>query len=198
MLDDLDRTLRTLLETGLPPVLREQVTITFAAPDAKFPPPTVSLPAIDLFLYDVRENRELRSNEPVRERTPEGRLLQRLAPVRVDCSYLVSAWAAEGHDTAASEHAVLGEVLRVFVRTTAIPEGALQGALRNDVGALPLVSLQPGRLQSIAELWQAAGSRPKAALHLTVTVPVWPQDAREVPVVTERVLKIGVATETAS
>lgn len=194
MLDDLDRTLRALLDVGLPQVLREQVTVTFAAPDAKFPPATVSLPAIDLFLYDVRENRELRSNEPVQERTADGRTLQRPSPVRVDCSYLVSAWAAEGHDTAASEHAVLGEVLRVFVRTPAIPSAVLQGALRNDTGALPLVTLQPGRLQSIAEFWQAAGSRPKAALHLTVTVPVWAHDPREVPLVTERVLKIGVGT----
>ncbi len=197
MLDDLDRTLKTLLESELPPLLRQQASITFAAPDGKFPTPTVSLPAIDLFLYDVRENRDLRSNEPVLERTADGHTLKQQAPVRVDCSYLVTAWATDGHEAAASEHALLGEVLRVLLRTPAIPAGHLQGALRNDAGALPLVSLQPGRLQSVAELWQAAGNRPKATLHLTVTVPVWPQEPSEVQVVIERVLEMKIGTATA-
>ncbi|SRR6266540_67337 len=189
MLDDLDKTLKNLLEARLPQDVRKQVTITFAAPDSKFPPTTVSLPAIDLFLYDVRENRELRSNELVRERMPDGRLTERPPPVRVDCSYLLTTWATEGPDAVAGEHGLLGEVLRVLVRAPAIPADMLHGSLLNNGDALPILTLQAGRLQSIAELWQAAGGRPKAALHFTVTLPVWTDEATEVPVVTERVLK---------
>ena len=66
MIDDLDRTLKNLLEDpdcGLPE-LDPSPAITFGAPDSKFAP---TPPAINLFLYDVRENRELRSNEVVVE-----------------------------------------------------------------------------------------------------------------------------------
>jgi uncharacterized protein DUF4255 len=63
MIDDLDRTLEELLRRELPPDLVTQVTISFVTPDDQFPPSSVSLPAIDLFLYDLRENRELRTNE---------------------------------------------------------------------------------------------------------------------------------------
>jgi hypothetical protein len=194
MLDDLDRTLKHLLEASLPPDLRKQITITFAAPDGKFPPSAVALPAIDLFLYDIRENRDLRSVEPIIERLANGRVTERRAPVRVDCSYLITAWTTDGPDSTAGEHGLLGHVLRVLVRAPVIPAEALQGALRGDGETLPLLTLQAGRLQSIAELWQAAGGRPKAALHLTVTVPVWTSDAEPVHTVTERHLRFVVGT----
>ena len=63
MIDDLDKTLEELLTHELPQALVDQVAVTFVAPDDQFPPPSVTLPALNLFLYDVRENRELRSNE---------------------------------------------------------------------------------------------------------------------------------------
>ena len=68
MIDDLDKTIATLLRRELPPSLAQQVQISFATPDDQFPPQSVTLPAIDLFLYDVRENLELRSNEVYVER----------------------------------------------------------------------------------------------------------------------------------
>jgi hypothetical protein len=63
MIKDLDKTIAALLRRDLPPALVGQVQISFATPDDQFPPQSVTLPAIDLFLYDVRENLELRSNE---------------------------------------------------------------------------------------------------------------------------------------
>ncbi len=63
MIDDLDRTVEELLRRELAPALVDQVAISFAAPDSEFPPSSVTLPAVDLFLYDIRENRELRSTE---------------------------------------------------------------------------------------------------------------------------------------
>ena len=72
MIDDLDKSLENLLQQELPPELVSQVTISFAPPDGKFPPPSVKLPAIDLFLYDVRENRGLRDAEWRLERRSDG------------------------------------------------------------------------------------------------------------------------------
>src|SRR5262245_38845127 len=122
MINDLDSTLEQLLKQELPASLVGQVAISFAAPDDKFPPSSVSLPAIDLFLYDVRENRELRSNEWTVERRPDGTASRTRAPVRVDCSYLITAWPSESSpNPAKDEHMLLGEVMVVLLRHPVIP-----------------------------------------------------------------------------
>lgn len=176
MFDDLDNTLQQLLRRELPPTLVSQVTITFAAPDAQFPPASVTLPAIDLFLYDIRENRELRSNEWTVERRSDGTATKSRAPVRIDCSYLITAWASATSTTPAQdEHRLLGEVMKVLLRFSTIPAAILQGSLQGQEPPLPATSLQPGRLQSISDFWQTLGGRPRAALTYTVTIGVVPE-----------------------
>lgn len=193
MLDDLDRTLEKLLKAELPRELIQQVTITFAAPDEQFPPTSVSLPAIDLFLYDVRENRDLRSSEWILERNDDGTGLKKLAPVRVDCSYLITGWANAGSLTAAQEeHRLLGETMRVIVRYPVIPSEFLQGKLRGQEPDMPAVSIQPGHLQSLAEFWQALGGKPKAALNYTVTLALEPFEPVNVgKLVTDKSMQFG-------
>jgi Pvc16 N-terminal domain len=189
MIDDLDRTLEELLKRGLPADLVSQVTISFAAPDDQFPPSSVTPPAVDLFLYDVRENRELRSGEWAVER--HGGAAVRVPPaVRVDCSYLVTAWASAGSTTPArDEHRLLGEVMKVLLRYEVLPAEVLQGSLRGQEPPLPASTLQPGRLQSLGEFWQALGGKPKAALSYTVTISVIPGPPVEAgPPVLEKVL----------
>ena len=192
MIDDLDRTLEALLRRELPPALVEQVTISFATPDDQFPPSSVVLPAIDLFLYDVRENRDLRSSEWLVERQPDGVVTRQRPPVRVDCSYLVTAWPSESAPNAAQdEHRMLGEVMRALLRYPVLPAALLQGNLQGQEPSLPAAALQPGRLQSLAEFWQALGGKPKAAINYTVTVGVEPFAPIEAgPPVREKVLRL--------
>src|SRR5215212_8510566 len=117
MIQDLDSTLAVLLARELPTELAEQVTVSFATPDDQFPPSSVTPPAIDLFLYDVRENHELRNNEWIVERNSDGTTTRQRPPVRVDCSYFVTAWASQNSPNAAwDEHHLLGEVMRVLLR----------------------------------------------------------------------------------
>lgn len=173
MIDDLDRTLETLLKRELPADLVSQVTITFATPDDHFPPPSVKLPAIDLFLYDVRENRDLRTSEWRVERRIDGTAVRRPPIVRVDCSYLVTAWASTSSMSPwRDEHRMLGEVMKALLRHATIPPAVLQGGLQGQEPPLPAATLQPGRLQSLAEFWQALGGKPKATLSYTVTMGV--------------------------
>jgi len=194
---DLDRTLEELLRQELPPALVDQVTISFATPDDQFPPSSVVLPAIDLFLYDVRENLELRSAEWLLERDAEGAARKIPAPVRVDCSYLITAWSAESSTSRAQdEHSLLSEVLLVFARHSTLPAGVLQGQLAGQEPPLPSSTLQPGRLQSMAEFWQALGGKPKAALNYTVTITVEPREPVEAgPPVLEKILRLRQGTE---
>jgi len=186
VIDDLDRTVEELLRRELAPALVEQVGISFAAPDAEFPPSSVTLPAIDLFLYDIRENLELRRTGWIVEHDNNGTATKKLAPVRVDCSYLITAWASESSTSRPlDEHRLLSEVMKVLIRYPVIPEVLLQGSLKGQEPPLPSSTLQPGRLQSVAEFWQALGGKPKAALNYTVTIGIVPDQVieTEVPVI---------------
>jgi hypothetical protein len=191
MIDDLDKTIETLLKAELPPGLVSQVTISFAAPDGQFPPQSVTLPAVNFFLYDVRENRDLRTNEWVVTRQGLGAVTRRRAPVRVDCAYLITAWSSSSTpNPAQDEHRVLGEVMRVLLRHPTIPGAMLQGSLRGQEPDLPTSALQANNLQSLGEFWQGLGGKPRAALSYTVTISIDPFDAEEAPVVLERELRL--------
>jgi hypothetical protein len=184
MINDLDSTLRALLKRELPPALASQIAISFDPPDDQFPPQGVTLPAIDLFLYDVRENRDLRSNDWDVRRESTGIARRSLPLVRVDCSYLITAWPSKGSPTPAEdEHRLLGETIAVLVRFPTIPDPVLQGRLLDQELPLPTAVLQPGHLQSLGEFWQALGGKPKAALNYTVTIAIQPFEPVEVPLV---------------
>jgi hypothetical protein len=192
VLADLDATLEALLKRELPAALVAATAISFEPPDAGFTTSGVTLPAIDLFLYDVRENTALRSNDRPLERPANGAPIRHPPLTRVDCSYLVTAWASgQGPSPAQDEHRLLAAVLKVLVRFPLVPDDLLVGELKGVGPPLPIVRLSPDPLQNPAELWQALGGKPKAALSLTVTaaVPVGPPEAAE-PLVKERVIEI--------
>lgn len=199
MIDDLDHTIQRLLEAELPADLLAQIGISFAAPDDEFPPTSVTLPAIDLFLYDVRENTELRSNEWRVERRVDG-MTTRPPPVRIDCSYLVTAWPSPSTNAPAQEeHHLLGEVMAALLRHPVIPVELLQGRLERQQPPLPAAALQPGRLQSLAEFWQALGGKPKAALSYTVTIGVEAAPPVELgPPVTDKRLRLRLGVDAAA
>lgn len=192
MFDDLDRSIENLLKRELPADLVSQVTISFATPDGDFPPSSVSLPAIDLFLYDIRENRDLRDPEWRVERQSDGTAVRRPPLVRVDCSYLVTAWPSGSSPAPArDEHRLLGEVMKALLRFSSLPAEVLAGSLQGQQPPLPSSTLQPGRLQSLAEFWQAVGGKPKATLSYTVTLGVEPTAPIAAgPLVQERVFRI--------
>ena len=201
MIHDLDSTLEELLMRELPPEFvspdaTTPVTISFATPDDKFPPTSVTLPAIDLFLYDVRENRDLRTNAWLVERQSDGATTKKRPPVRVECSYLVTAWASDtSTNSALDEHRLLGEVMMVLLRHSTLPQEVLQGQLKGQDPSLPAVTLQPGRLQSLGEFWQALGGKPKAALNFTVTIGAEVHKPIAAELVTEKILKFKVGNE---
>jgi hypothetical protein len=172
MINDLDSTLDVLLRQTLAPDLVHQVAISFAPPDNSFPPASVRLPAIDLFLYDVRENREFRSNERAPERGQDGAVVLLPAPIRVDCSYLITAWPSPGENAVKDEHRMISEVMAALLRYPVLPQQLLQGALASQPLPPPVTALQAGSLQSMGEFWQALGGKPKVALHYTATIAV--------------------------
>jgi hypothetical protein len=87
--------------------------------------------------------------------------------------------------------------MRVLLRYRTIPEDVLQNDLKEQEVPLPISSLQPGRLQSMGEFWQALGGKPKAALNYQVTLSIGIAKPEAVPLVTDKVIKIRLERETA-
>jgi Pvc16 N-terminal domain/Carboxypeptidase regulatory-like domain len=193
MINDLSRTLKHLLQTVAKsepevfPVLNGKA-IEFARPDKDFKPNPQG--SVCLFLYDIRENRELRTNEPVRVVNNNGQHTIERAPTRVVCSYLVTAWPAErvGEDRKAEldiddetavdlnllEHLLLSEVLQVFSRYPIIPASSLQGKLADPPQPvpLPMITAQAEGLTNISEFWTAIGSNLRPSLNVKATISV--------------------------
>jgi len=169
MIQDLSQTLKTILtQAGLPSPL-SSVQIAFDRPTDAFAP---TPPALDLFLYDLRENLELRSSERTVTRT-NGQATITPPPLRLACSYLITAWAAGTGDVAAlQEHQLLGQVLQVLAQYPTIPAKFLQGSLVGQTPPLPMVTLHPDALKSISEFWTSIGNKMRASLTVTVTIGV--------------------------
>lgn len=189
MFHDLDATLAELLKRELPASLSSQVSVSFATPDGKFPPASVTLPTVNLFLYEVQENRDLRSREPVLERQPNGRVLAAPAPVRVDCRYQVTAWpSVQAPQPYQDEHRLLGEAMRVLLRYRELPTEVLRGSLTSQALPVRAVTLQDNQQPPRGEVWQALGGKPKASFYYAVTVCVDLQSPEDAGPVAQRAL----------
>ena len=185
MFQDLDASLAALVaaELGIP-----DVAVSFVGPDSDFPPASVALPAISFFLYDIREELELRSG--VWE-VDNG--LRQPPPSRVNCSYLITAWPTEtAPNPAEDEHRMLGELLKVLLRHRTIPTPYLQGELLGQEPPMPTRIMADNQLNSLGEFWQAMGGRPKASLHYRITLSFDVTDSVPAgPPVTTRTLNLS-------
>lgn len=177
MIRDLSQTLRSLLtQPGLPTELAA-AQIVFERPLEQFNPQQTS---INLFLYDIRENVELRSNEPIIERN-NGQAIIRCPPMRVACTYLITAWPVGGTEVALQEHRLLSQVLQVLSRYPNIPEPFLQGSLRGQKPPLPMMISSADGLKNPAEFWTALHSPLRASLAVTITIAMEMFEPETVP-----------------
>jgi len=169
MIRDLSLTLRAILDdptlsATFPELAAAQ--IVFDRPIETFNPTQTT---VDLFLYDIRENTELRSNEPIVQRG-NGQVTIVPPPLRVSCSYLVTAWPVGGIEMALQEHRLLSQALQVLSRHPTIPSIYLQGSLIGQEPPLPLMAARADGLPNPAEFWTSLGSRLRASFTVTVTI----------------------------
>ncbi|MCE7989173.1 MAG: DUF4255 domain-containing protein [Caldilinea sp. CFX5] len=180
MIQDLDRTLQQLLRDGVP--LVDQI-ISFAVPDDHFRATLSQLTgvAVNLYLYDLRENHDLRSPEWPVVRQPDGRLIKQRPKVRMDFFYMVTVWSTATTADVVEEHTWLGRILRTLLRYPTIPAELLQGSLIGQEAPLPTLVAQPDGMRNPAEFWGALRQPPRPAIQLVVTVAVDPTAATDEP-----------------
>jgi Pvc16 N-terminal domain len=186
MISDLSQTLLKILsQPGLPPELTDAQVI-FDRPTGQFSPQQT---AINLFLYDLRENVELRDNQPLVQRDLAlGLATIRRPPLRVDCTYLVTVWTMTGQDVALQEHRLLGQILQIFCRYPDIPKPFLQGQLKQQPFPVPLAIHCGDRLKNSSEFWTSLGIPPRAFLAVTATIAIDPLPDPSDPLTPERLV----------
>lgn len=185
MIQDLSQTLRSILtQPGLPAPL-STAQIVFDRPSDPFTP---SQTTVDMFLYDMRENLELRLNELWIEKNGSQSITHK-APLRLACSYLVTAWPTGGVDPAFQEQQLLSQVLQTLAHYPTIPANFLQGAMVGQIPPLPMVALHPDALKNLSEFWTSLGNKLRPSLTMTVTISM--------PVF-DNVVEFLVTTSTAS
>ncbi|HVF50040.1 MAG TPA: Pvc16 family protein [Pyrinomonadaceae bacterium] len=190
MIRDLSETLRALLDdaalaAAFPELASAQ--ILFERPSENFIP---SQTTINLFLYDVRENMELRSNEPVITRN-NGQATIGRPPMRVSCSYLVTAWPVGGGELALQEHRLLSQTLQVLSMHPSVPVKYLRGTLVGQDPPLPLMTSHADGLKNPAEFWTAIGNKMRPSLNVTVTISMETSEPFTAPLVTSSEIRLG-------
>jgi hypothetical protein len=176
MIRSLSETLEAVLtdpqwKTTLPELGGAQ--IVFDRPVDDFNP---SLPTVELFLYDVRENMELRSNEPQVTRS-QGQVTITRPPLRVSCSYLVTAWPPShvtGKDAVMQEQRLLSETLEALASFPTFPASYLRDKLVGQTPPLPMVTARADGLKDPSEFWTAIGAKLRASLVVSATISIDP------------------------
>jgi hypothetical protein len=188
MIVDLNETLRQLLLAELP-YKKGEVAVSFDQPKRDWST-RLNGPALNLFLYDLRENQVLRQHGWEEMGSARGRLsaatLKR-SPLRVDLTYLVTAWAADIDD----QHNLLSNALLVLFRYPVLPVERLVGRLKNQPFEIQARLAQPDKQPNPAELWSALENELRLGFSYMLTLAFDPWAAEEISLVRTTGLRTG-------
>lgn len=186
MINDLDETLRQLLVQKVPLDLAE-VGISFEAPNREWAA-SQSRPIVNLYLYDIRENHELRAYDWTVESKPNRTVTRKKAPFRADLSYLVTAWTKDAGD----EHGLLGHLLMTLMRYPILPEELFQGTLKKLEYPVHASAAQPdGLFKNPADFWTSLDNQLKPSINYVVTLPMDLDIAFTAPMVLTKIIGVG-------
>jgi hypothetical protein len=186
MINDLDETLKQLLvkKAGLDP---SEVDISFDIPTREWSTP-VTRPTVNLYLYDLRENRQLRETYWDDETGEDGRINLKRRPLRIDMSYMITCWTSSAED----QHRLLWRVVETFFRFSPIPEEVLVGDLTQLTHEIRTEVAQPdGVLKNVSDFWGALENQLRPSVSLVVTLDLDLEQILSAPMVLARGLKFG-------
>jgi hypothetical protein len=189
MIDDLSQTLRSLLSRAM-----GQAQIVFDQPSEAFKPTQTTL---NVFLYDIRENLELRGSEPRVEQRTAQRVAIRRPPFRIACSYLITAWAVGGTEPPLQEQRLLSQALLVLKQYPTIPAAFLPASLKDQEPPLPMVVAQADGLKEPHEFWTAIGNKLRPSITATATIGMEMTEPEEASLVQVHDLILGERTSPA-
>jgi len=197
---------------GQPPFPVEDKQIGFRPPDENWRSYVSSLTvqgqaanAINLYLFDLRENHKLRSNERTRG-FENGNVTETPAPRRLDCHYLITAWSPTiinpttdptVDDEYMKLHLLIYEAIAILInnaplvpRQIYVPDPLPANFPESIADAeLPTNILPVDGFTKLAEFWGTMGTNHRwlPAIYLIVTLPVVLDIQIAGPMVTTRI-----------
>ncbi len=174
MIRDLDDTIAAMLKNRAPlGSALASAAITFDLPDSAWRK-KLNKVTVNCYLYDVRENRDMRRNESLLYRSGDGKKAAlRRPPVRVDCAYSITAWSVSNTDAVLEEHRLLSQILLVLLQNPRILVADLKGTMVDQPRPFPTVIAAPDSTKNNPEFWKALDQELRPALNYVVTLGMW-------------------------
>ena len=169
MIYELNETLRDLLLREMP-IRKGDVDIQFELPKRDWSS-KLSKPTLNLYMYDVLENTELRGSEQwAQQDNEDGTVTLKRNPVRMNFYYLITSWAKEIQD----EQQLLSVALTALLRQPAIPADLLPDTLKDQPVPIRLEVGQNKGLAKLSDFWGMIENDPHPGVRLTVTLSIDP------------------------
>jgi hypothetical protein len=171
VIEDVDEALKGLLKRDALGGSSD-VEISFDAPNTEWASRR-SGPAVNVYLYDIREDAQRRQLAYERIRGDDGIVTgHKQPPRRFKLSYLLTAWTQRPED----EHRLLSACLATLLRNETMPADLLTGSLAGLPASLVTVALPTGGDRQsgdrqISEIWTALGGELKPSLDVAVNAP---------------------------
>jgi hypothetical protein len=208
MLNLVDNLILKLLDTGWttnPPPAKPSFFFTVPDTDWRTKVKTRIGLQLNIYLYEVRENRNFRRASWDNVTLADGTVVLSEPPVYLDCHYLISAWSpTEDSDLASpvlDEHLLLSETLRVLLRNPDVVPAALVipgGGVVFQNAHIYLSVAPPEPPRVLNDFWSTMKLPWRPAVMLVVTAPLdLLRDSPPSPVVTtliQRFTLIGTTT----
>lgn len=189
MIADLDETIRQLLIDELP-IANGEIDVNFDQPKRDWSS-RISTPTVNLFLYDVRENNVLRQHQWERLNGGTERDIASLkrTPMRVDCSYMLTAWAADVED----EHRLLTRTMLTLFQFPTLPNHRLIGSLEDPPYEIQARVARHDKLTDPSDLWNVLDNEIRPSISYVITLALDPWQEITAPIVRTRTLRFGQA-----
>ena len=128
---------------------------------------SISRPTINLYLFDIRENTELKNPNPwVVRRGPNNNAIKSRAEVRMELTYKVTAFA----NTVEDEHRLLARALVTFLQNPLLPQDVLHDSLSGE--EIPTTVASNGPAQGLADYWGAMNNDVRPSLDYRITTRI--------------------------
>jgi hypothetical protein len=157
-----------------------EVDIRFDAPSEEWMNSLIQ-PTISVFLYDIQENIEKRETNMQTLRS-NGKGERRMPPRRIDLYHMISALCADPED----EHQLLWRVLGTLMKYSQWPVEILPDAVKSVEPPITSRMANAEDSRPSLDIWNALGTRPRAALSYIVTAPLDLEVTIEAPLVLTR------------
>jgi hypothetical protein len=185
MISDLDEAIKQLLvKKGA--IDTAEIDINFEMPDREWAA-SISKPTINIYLYDIRENHQLRGTEWAITKDGNGNATKKKNANRINISYLITVWTSD----IADEHRLLWHTLYTLFHYHELPEDILSEPLRRMKYPLKTIAAQPdGLFNNPADFWSALDNEIKPSINYVVTIPLDTEIAFTAPIVKTKVLAV--------